>query len=461
MSSPDEPTSPPAVAPPARARQRLRRWAWGLGGTVLVLVLLVVGAVAWLGRSETGTGWLLARLPGLQIEGLKGSLLGDELSADGLRIDIAGARLELKRVQLAGLDWSWRRPTAPQAPWLTIRLAQLGAEQAVWRSAPPDPAAKPTVVPKSLRLPVALSLAAGRVDTLQVDDLPPLSGLQLRGLVLGAADGAQHTVQSLALRNERLLADTQATITADAPLALTLNSRLQSLEGAATPWRATVALEGPLAEFKATARLSSDAPKGPALDADAAIKPFAAWPLGALNLRTRDLDLAALHAGLPTTRLRGEARITSTGLDTPADAEVALDNDAPGRWDEQQLPLRRLRLQARGSVQALGELQFKQLALDLGTTVPAGQLRGEGRLHQAGGEQALSLALTLDGLRPATLDKRLPAMTLSGPVTVALTGLPALGEAAPAPAAPASEAASTPASRAVSRPASRDRKSVV
>jgi translocation and assembly module TamB len=453
MSSPDEHTSPPPVAAPARGRPRLRRWAWGLGGTVLVLALLVVGAVAWLGRSETGTGWLLARMPGLQVEGLRGSLLGDELTAERLQIDIAGARLELKRVHLAGLDWDWQRPAAPQAPWLNISLAQLGAEQAVWRSAPPQPAAPPTAAPTSLRLPVALSLAAGRVDTLQIDDLPPLSGLQVRGLALGAADGSQHTVQSLAFRSERLLADTQATIAADAPLALKLSSRLQSLAGAATPWRATVALEGPLAEFKATARLSSDDPKGPALDADAAIKPFAAWPLGALNLRTRDLDLAALHAGLPTTRLRGEAHITSTGLDMPADAEVALDNDAPGRWDEQQLPLRRLRLQARGSVQALGELQVKQLALDLGTAAPAGQLRGEGRLHQAGGEQALSLALTLDGLRPAVLDKRLPAMTLGGPLTVALTGLPALGEAAPAPAAPASGAASTPASLAASTPA--------
>ncbi|MFZ5550926.1 MAG: translocation/assembly module TamB domain-containing protein [Pseudomonadota bacterium] len=441
---PSSPETPPAPAPTATSARRLRRWAWGLGGGLLVLALLLVGGVAWLGRSETGSGWLLARMPGLQLDGLQGSLLGDELSAERLQLDIAGARLELKRVRLTGLDWGWQRPTAPQAPWLHVSLANLSAEQAVWRSAPSPTAATPSTPPASLRLPVALTLAAGRVDALQIDDLPPLSGVQLRGLALGADHGARHTVQSLALRSERLLADTEASIDTDAPLALKLASRLQSLEGAAMPWRATVALDGPLAELKATARLSSDDPKGPALDADATLKPFAAWPLGALNLRTRDLDLAALHAGLPATRLRGEARLTSTGLDAPADAEVALDNDAPGRWDEQRLPVRRLRLQARGTVQALGELQFRQIALDLGGTAAGGQLRGDGRLHLAGGEQALSLALTLDGLRPAALDQRLPAMTLGGPLTVALTGLPLLSEAAPPASAPAS--ASTPAS---------------
>lgn len=457
MADDDTPAAPaaaPAPRPPAAPRRRVWRWAWGLGGGLLAGVLALVAAVAWLGRSETGTAWLLGRMPGLQVQGLRGSLLGEQFAADHLRLALAGTRLELTQVQVVGLDWSWQRPARPGAPWLHIRIAQLGAARAVWQSAPPSPTDAPIAEPATLRLPVALALAAARVGELRIDALPTLADVQLRGLVLGAEHGAQHTLDSLALRTDRLLADTRARIAADAPFQVDLASRLHSLDGAATPWRAEAALTGPLAQVQARAQLRSDRPEGPSLDAEATLTPFTAWPLGALRFSTRALDLAALHAGLPRTSLRGQAHVTTRGLDAPADAEVALDNDAPGRWDAGQLPVRRLRAEASGTLQALGALQLKQLALELGTSTPAGTLRGAGRLHAAAGGQGLSLDLTLDGLRPAVLDQRLPAMTLGGPLTVALNGLPALGGPAPAPpsSAPASSA-TTPVAPATVAPA--------
>jgi translocation and assembly module TamB len=433
-----------APLPRTSGRRRALRWALGLGATLLVLVLLLIGTAAWLVRSDTGSAWLIGRMPGLRIEGLRGSLLGSELSADRLRLELSGARLELTRVRLAGLDWGWQRPTRANAPWLNISLAELSAASAHWQSAPSTPGPRPAA-PASLRLPVTLTLGAAAVDALQIDQLPPVSGVQLRGLAIGADDGGRHELQRLALRTDRVNAEVAASLHTDAPLRMKLQGKAQSLDGAATPWRATVSLDGPLARLQAKAHLAGDADRGPTLDAEATLTPFDAWPLGALDLRTRDLDLASLHASLPETRLRGEAHVTSTGLQAPVDAEVAFDNDAPGRWDERKLPLRRLRVQGRGSLQTLGNLELRQFALDLGGSAPAGRLAGAGRLQHNDGTQSASLTLTLEGLQPAALDRRLPAMSLSGPLSLTLKGLPPLGQTAPPASAspPSAPSAST------------------
>ena len=73
-----ETTTP--VTPPA-ARRGLR-WGLGLMLALLALVLVAVAAATALLRSEAGTAWLLARVPGVEVQGLHGALLGDTLGAD-------------------------------------------------------------------------------------------------------------------------------------------------------------------------------------------------------------------------------------------------------------------------------------------------------------------------------------------------------------------------------------------
>src|SRR5512139_1676768 len=103
--------APPQAAPLPRAeRRRLRQLAWALLALVVVLVGALVGGGAWLARSEGGGAWLLGQVPGLRVEGLRGALLGDELTAERLHYEIDGNVLELQRVRLAGLvgDWTTR-----------------------------------------------------------------------------------------------------------------------------------------------------------------------------------------------------------------------------------------------------------------------------------------------------------------------------------------------------------------
>ena len=53
-----------------------RRITIGAGG-VLALCLLLLGVVLAIPATETGSRWLVQQLPGVQVEGFKGRLLGD------------------------------------------------------------------------------------------------------------------------------------------------------------------------------------------------------------------------------------------------------------------------------------------------------------------------------------------------------------------------------------------------
>ncbi|MGM9490069.1 translocation/assembly module TamB domain-containing protein [Ideonella sp. YS5] len=422
-----------------------------VGVLVLLLVSAIIGGGAWLGRSEGGSAWLLAQVPGLKVEGLKGSLLGNRLSADRLTYATGGSALELRGVLLEGLHGDWTTRPMPGEPWLHIGLDTLGAAEARWRSGPPS--GTPAAAPADLRLPVSLSIGQARVGRLQVDDGPVLTALQADQLALGDGRGARHRVQSFSVRSERWQAQARAEIGADAPMTLGLHAQVRSEGDVGPPWQATVQLDGPLARLQARAHLAGRDAGGPALDADATLAPFAPWPLPELNLRTQALDLSALQAGAPQTKLRGQARIRTSGLKEPAEAEATLTNDAPGRWDQGRLPLRHLQISAQGEPRSLGELTLKAFSLELGGEAPGGELSGSGALAPAAGSEPgekLSLKLALAGLRPAALDKRLPAMTLAGPVALELDGLPAWETApadkASAPVAAASAASSTGAS---------------
>jgi translocation and assembly module TamB len=445
-----DPTSTPA--PAAKPRRLGRRIGWSLLGLLVVLVIAVVIGGTWVSRSEGGSAWLLAQVPGLRVEGLRGALLGDDLSAEKLRYEQDGNVLELQRVRLTGLTGSWTAYPAPGEPWVRLQLKALSAEQALWRSGPTS--GQPTVAPTDLRLPLSLDVETATIGRLQVDTAPPLFDIQTK-LALGDANGARHKVHRLSFRTERLQAEAQGELATSGDLALQLTAQARSLAGAAMAWQAHARLKGPLAKLQAEAHLASGEAKGPALDADAIVTPFAPWPLASLNLRTQALDLAALNASAPHTQLRGEAHIRSSGMDKPADVDATLHNDAPGRWDQGKLPLRRLHVVAQGRPQALGDLTLQTLELDLGGEAPGGQLRGNGALQPAAGAERLQLKLLLEGLRPAALDQRMPAMTLAGPLTLELNGLPAIDGSAPPVAVAASAVA--PAASAASAPSPFDR----
>jgi len=445
---PEEATTTPTPPAPRRPRRAL---VWGLVGAAALAATLLVGGSAltgWVVGTQAGSNWLLRQVPGLQVEGLQGTLGGTTLVVKRLRYTLSGAKLQVEDAQLSGMAWRWRpHPGA----WFELTLDTLQAARVQWQSGPSSPSTEPT----SLRLPLALTVRAARIGQVQVDTAPALTDLQA-ALQLGADGGASHRVQDLRFRFDRFDATAALRIATDAPLTLAADAHLQSLPDAAQPWQADLHGAGPLAALETRAHLSGSAARGQptqALDASATLHPFAAWPLGRLNLRTEALDLSALHSAAPRTRLSGNAQLDSEGLRQPMQLAVQLDNTAAGRWDQGDLPLHHLQLQAHGTPgQAkdgglLERLSLTQFVADLGATGPAaaqgGQLTGNGEWWREGGQGQARLSLQLNQVQPAALDQRLAAMTLSGPVKATLTGLPtpallqgaATPASAPAPAA--------------------------
>ncbi|MBK1690267.1 translocation/assembly module TamB domain-containing protein [Rubrivivax gelatinosus] len=409
-------TSPSPATPPRRPR----RLAWALAAAVAVL-LAAGAALAWIWSTEAGWRWLLARVPGLEITEPQGRPVGAAFSARSLRWQGAdGARLQIDELAWRGLDWRWRpHPGA----WVGIVLDAPTARRVEWT--PGTPATTPQTPPRrmppeDLRLPMALEIRALAVDTVQIGDAPALRALRA-DLALGADGGALHRLGRLELAWPGGQARASGEVQTDGERRVQLQLQAAAEDGAAQPWRATLGASGNVARLQLDATLRGDGDVR--LDAQARVAPFAPWPLESLQATTRALDLAQIAAVLPTTRLEGRVVVDSQGSDVPARADIELRNTLPGAWDAGRLPLEALVARVAGRIDTPRSLELQAFDARLTGDRPAGRLQGSGRW--AG--DTLTLALALEGLRPAELDRRLPPMSAGGPLTLELRGLPLPG----------------------------------
>ncbi|MEP6875593.1 MAG: translocation/assembly module TamB domain-containing protein [Burkholderiales bacterium] len=391
-----------------------------LGWGALAIALLSAVAVAsvwWSVRSERGSAWLLTLLPGVQVDAPSGRLLGD-FSAKQVIVKLPGGS---NTFTLTGLAWKGLTVERASSPrWLRIDIAEL--EIARIELAFGATKGKPLKAPSDLSLPIELELRALHVGELHAAALGAQPIRELRAhLHAGANGGAEHRIDGLALSWDRLQASGDARIASAAPMSLTATLQLaQQAADTLPPLRARATLAGPLAEplLQATLR-AAEAPGRPAqaLDVRATLRPFAPWPLGALQASTTALDLSAFSTAAPATAITGRAVAISTAGDQPATLTLALSNALPGRWNEGKLPLHRLAVELVGRPDQPNALTVQQLDAELGTPQqPAGRLTGQGRWSPA----EWSLDAQLADVRPSLLDARAPSMRLSGPVV--LTG---------------------------------------
>jgi len=465
----DAPTGSSPAAPAVQPwRARPLREAWRLLRPLLSILLLLAalagslaGGAYWLVRTEPGAVWLLGHVPQVQVSGWRGALLGDAVGADRLRVEWDGGKqsVTIEGVSASGLRWHWR--PAPGV-WVGLDASSLAARRVEVQTGPPSGA--PLTPPASLALPVQLDVADARIGELQIDAFTPLR--QIAGRVqLGADGGREHRVEGLTLQWDQVQAGGQATLASAAPFALKAHLTAQSLPPAATAasaaasgagaatrsatakaikttqavaagpsaWSADARIDGDLSRFGLTAVLGGDIAPGrpaPALDLKAQVTPFAPWPLAALSLATQNLDLAALASAAPQTRLSGRADIQTSAADAPIGVTIALDNAAPGRWDEKRLPLRRIELRLRASAGQRDRLELPAFDLQLGNgRSAAGRWSGSGVWQGT----RLTLDTRLTALRPQQIDTRAAAMTLAGPLSLVVGGLPSPDPSTSAP----------------------------
>jgi len=119
--------APAAPAAPDRPRRwrRLRGLAFSFSSYLLGLAgaaTLAVGACWWLLYTEAGAKWLLPHVPGLQISGIRGSLLGD-FAAQRVELPLPGEGMSLR---LQDLSWSAPRlRPAGGSLWLRVEFDTL------------------------------------------------------------------------------------------------------------------------------------------------------------------------------------------------------------------------------------------------------------------------------------------------------------------------------------------------
>jgi translocation and assembly module TamB len=460
-------STPTAPMTPGRGARWAARLGWWLLLPVLVLTLLAAAGTAaglrWLLYTHSGAQWALARTPGVEVEGLEGALLGPELRVTRLSFPAGAHRVTVEGLHAQGLVWHFR----PQpGVWMALDAQHIIARRVTLRRGPPS------APPTSLEFPFRVALQTLQVDEFLLDDLPPVQALTASGLSLDSAGAGSHGAQALALRFRGYALSGRARIGAAAPLPLQADISIvppsadsaasapagtaasapagtaasapsgmaaSAPAGAATPstpppWSAQISASGPLQLLDLNARLRGEPAAGsrpgaaaPALDLQARVAPFAAWPLNALQLQTEALDLSALAAGAPQTSLSGTAQVQANAADAPITATIDLRNALPGRWNEGRLPVRELALELQGSASARDQLTARRVDVQLAdATGTAGRWTGaaDWRGH------VLSVDTQLLDVLPQRLDSRAAPMRLAGPLKLELTGMPALGQPA-------------------------------
>jgi translocation and assembly module TamB len=391
---------------------------------VIAFLLLVAGTATavlrWWAFDEAGSAWLVARLPVVEVKGFQGALLGNRWRADRVRLTWGADQwILIEGLDGSGMRWSWR----PHADaWVGLDIDQASARKVTLHTG--KPGTQPPKLPASLALPLQLSVGQASVDELQVDQLPLVVQLQAQGLVLDAHPGGEHHVQSAVANWAGVHVEARGGIGTSGPLPVSLQVTLRpATEGDGPGWAAVAQAQGTIEKFDLTATLRGvPLPKRepPAVDLRASVLPLQAWPLAALDLSTRELDLSALSLRMPQTRLSGQARLAPGATDAPLVAQLQLDNALPGRWNEQRLPLKRLSAELRGDLRQPDRLEARGFDVQL---ADARQLAGRITGNALWQGHELTLETRLVDLVPQRLDGRAPAMTLSGPVQVKLRGL--------------------------------------
>ena len=417
---------PTSAAQPVRTALRLLLPLWVVLGLLAVVLVTGVGGGRWLLLDEAGARWLLARVPGLQVTGLQGALLGDSLQAERLQLRWGtGNSVVVESLQAQGLRWHWR----PEGGgWLGLDGQGMSARRVVVTTVV---GATPLQV-KNLRFPARVHLAQVSVGELLINSLAPVRDLALNDLRLDGSVGSRHSVDRLSLRWMGNAVAGNAGIGNSAPLPVVAQLTVTPEASAAAPdWAAVLRASGVLEQIDLTATLRgvprADQP-APVLDLSAQVRPLAAWPLGTLTARTAALDLALLLPGAPQTRLSGSADIRSTARDAPIAAKVELDNASPGRWNERRLPVRRLELELSGLPQTRNRLEATRFEVWF-ADVPRGTAgRWSGRATWL--DHGLDIDTRLSDLNPQRLDGRAADMSLSGPLKARIAGLPSLDPSA-------------------------------
>lgn len=423
----DDETPPPAPAPAVATRRRRRGLVLVLAGVVATIALLstLTGGLYWAAFTPGGTAWLLANLArmgiGISATEPKGALVGD-FSAQQVVVDIRGTKVVIDEPAWQALGVSY---AGFAGAWATLDVTSLKARRVTLTLPPPND--KPLTLPRNLGLPFTLHVHQLQVDEVHLPWLTqPFRDVHAE-VQLGAEQGALHRVDGLRVRLDPLQIEGNGRIATSGEMPLEVDLRAAQDPRAAGPalptwaktlradWRAQLKAKGPLARIDLEAMLRA---QGQQFDGTGTYAMLEHWPLPRLDLRTQSLDLSAILSAAPLTSLSGQLTITESRATAGTAGELLAKGDfrnaQPGRWDQQRVPVRGLQIELQARTDQVTSLELRRFEAQLAGLRDAGTLQGRGHWNADGFELTAQLAQ----VQPSGLDARLPAMTLSGPLTL-------------------------------------------
>ena len=212
------------------------------GLVVLVLVLLVVVTLGVILGTQTGSRWVLAQVPGLQVDNFNGRL-GAQWSADHLLWEQGTSRVEVTRPIFA---WSPGCLTR-----MTLCIDQLQADQVSLQFPPSEDSSSGPISLPELKLPLAIEVGVIKVGNVLFNGIEQLKGLQIAAQ--WTAKGLQ--IDSATIEREDLSVNLYGLLqpNGDWPLALKGTINLPSPDK--QPWALALNVEGHL---RTTLNLTAD-----------------------------------------------------------------------------------------------------------------------------------------------------------------------------------------------------------
>lgn len=435
--TPSDPMSGDTSAPPPPPPPH--RWRWGrtlagIGLTLLLIVVLAIGALLWAMSSERGSRWLWQSA----VATLGGKLSGEWRSgsfAHGFTVNDVRYLDGATRLTVSRLESRWELRLRP----LHFTVDKLHAGEVSLAFAPSPPSNTPTTMPSSLRLPLGLTLNDVRVVKLTLAS-PALVLDDIR--VAARSDGTQHTIALEHLGTPYGEAQANLQLNGQRPFALGGNVGLQAKAGD-IPVALQANLSGSLDALVVDLNASGEKLNG---TAHIAASPFGPVPLSRAQISLDHLNPRDFAPGAPQADLAVQAdlRPEPGAREFRVLGPVSVTNAKPGAIDAGWLPVESLRTQVLldATRQALTGIELK-LA---GRAVLSGS--GELRREKVGAAAAAeSVALAASGATsttpasPATTDAeamvggfaftmrdldlralygKLPATKLAGPLDIKL-----------------------------------------
>lgn len=375
----DTPDTHPAPTPGQPDPRRPRRWPRRLAIGVVAAAIVAGGALWYLGR-ETTLQMIAQRVANatdgkLSITGITGSIYG------AMHIERLVWRTDEQVITVASIDLDWSPSQVLSGGILVDSLRAASVRMQTLKDTD-----TPSVLPASLAPPFRIEVDDARLQRLTMVNLEgaetAIDNIRLRA----RGDKRSWAVRDASAGTPWGQVAANATVGAQRPFKIDASGSLTQSQASAGARAAQLRLKVG-GDLENATRIDATGQAGRATgDAHLTISPYAEIPLRALRINGRNLDPGFFSPALPTADLTF-ALAGKLDANRNVSGSVDITNTGPrGTLDQQRLPLRGLRGQLGGNLDAL---QVSDVLLDFGA---AGKFIGTGDVRREPGQESLGTA---------------------------------------------------------------------